>query len=86
MADRKIVIYKLDPDDPEKRKKLGTFELGDDGKVQAEFDNPGLEWEVRQGFFDAKEHKHVGLSGGERFMELLAQKYGPSSFVAVEKS
>lgn len=85
MAERKLVIYSLSPSNPDKRERLGSFELGDDGKVKAEFDAPGLEWEIQQGLFDAERHDRVGLDGGERFMELLEQKYGSSSFVAVEK-
>jgi hypothetical protein len=85
MAERKLVIYSLNPEDPSDRKKLGSFELDDDGKVQADFNNEGLKYELMQGLFDAKGHKLVTMeSDGERFMELLAGKFGPSSFVAVE--
>lgn len=84
MAARKITIYRLKSENPEERKELGRFELGDDGQVQAWFKSPGFEWEIRQGIFDAENHELVTPADGARFMEMLERNYGPSSFVAVE--
>jgi len=83
--DSKMVFYRLDPADPSKRKKLGVLRL-EDGEVKGEFFNDAFEYEVLSGMYDAKNRKRVGMDGGARFLELVRDKYGSSSFVAVEKS
>ena len=83
--DSKLVIYRLDPEDPSKRKKMGVFRLEDD-EVKAEFFNDGFEYEVRSGMYDAENKKLVGMEGGKRFLDLLGDKFGSSSFISVEKN
>lgn len=82
---RKLTIYRLDPANPEDRSELGSFELGEDGQLRATFKNAAFEWEIRQGIFDAENHRLVSGAEGPRFMELLERSYGPKSFIAVER-
>lgn len=89
MADsNKLVMYSINPENPKNRKKMGVFQL-EDGKVKAEFFNDAFEYDVRSGLFDAKNKRTAYYENegedGERFLELLADKFGSSSFVAVEK-
>lgn len=82
--DSKTVFYRLDPEDPKKREKIGVLKL-EDGKVETEFFNDAFEYEVLSGVYDAENKRRVGPDAGKRFIDLVADKFGASSFVEVEK-